>query len=106
MAAKKDLYAKGEAYKYPSYFGSHASMVDEALTAALQKVVAGETPDLQEDQLALVKKLVKPDADVVLRDEHKEPYSTSRKLLDNGMADPNRYTSARLEYMCATKKGE
>jgi hypothetical protein len=107
-APKKDLYAKGESYKYPSYFGSHASMVDEELTAALQKVVAGEMPDLKEDQLAVVKKLIKQPADdlVVLRDEHKEPYSTSRKLLDNGMADPNRYAQSRVEYLCAAKKGE
>ena len=106
MAAKKDLYAKNEAYQYPSYFGSHASMVDQTLTDALHKVLAGEVPDLQEDQLALVKKLIKHPADdlVVLRDEHKEPYSTSRKLLDNGMADPNRYAQSRVEYLCAAKK--
>lgn len=106
MAAKKD--SKGEAYKYPSYFGSHASMVDEALTNALQKVVAGDVTDVQEDQLAVIKRLIKQPADdlVVLRDEHKEPYSTSRKLLDNGCADPNRYTQNRLEYLCVSKKDE
>lgn len=106
MAAKKELYAKGESYKYPSYFGSHASMVDEALTNALQQVRAGETPDLKDDQLALIKKLAKKDGDVVLADEHKEPYVTSRSVLDNGMSDPNRYAQSRVEYLCSSKKGE
>jgi hypothetical protein len=108
-AAKKNIYAKDESYKFPSYFGSHASMVDQSLTDAAHKVLAGEIPDVKEDQLALIKKLIgkqiAPDF-VVLRDEHKEPYSTSRKLLDNGMADPNRYATSRLEYMCVAKKGE
>lgn len=79
---KINPYAKGETpyNKYPSWCGSHASMIDEALTEALND------PEL-----------------VVLRDEHKEPYMTSRKVLDNGMADPNRYAAKRLEYLCHPK---
>ena len=61
--------------QYPSYFGSHASMVNEEATKAL------------EDQTK-----------VVLADEHGQ-YTTSRDRLDNGLADPNRYPTARLAAM-------
>jgi len=63
---------KGEKYPYPSFYGSHVSMVDEAKTAEL-----GD-PKL-----------------VVCKDEHGE-YITERKRLDDGLADPNRYRGDRI----------
>jgi hypothetical protein len=61
-----------EDYKFPSRFGSHQSMVDRKMTAAL-----GE-----------------PDK-AVLRDEFGS-YVTSVKMLDNGKADGNRWNVSRV----------
>lgn len=66
--AKKDV----EKFQYPSHFGSHASMIDEAATAELND------PEY-----------------VVLKDEH-GLYKTERKKLDNKESDPNRYRESRL----------
>lgn len=114
-------FAKNEVYPYPSVFGSHASMLDKPMNEALNKKLAGEVPDLQEDQLnilnSLMKDMVGSDIEggvpeyVILKDEHKtntKPvhhfYVTERKYLDNGMADPYRYRTSRLEYMLNQKK--
>ena len=59
-------------YPYPSRFGSHKTMIDVPLTAAL-----GDRTQ------------------VVLRDEF-EAYTTTRDSLDNGCADPRRYAEDRL----------
>ena len=59
--------------KYPSLFGSHASMIDEAET----------------------EKLGDPDK-VVLKDDF-GLYTTDRNRLDKGFADPNRNASWRFE---------
>lgn len=104
---KVEPYAKGETYKFPSYFGSHASMIDKELTDAVHKARKGEAPDLPPEQMGMFDKLlsaVKDDNYVVIKDEHKSPYVTTVGVLDNGMADPNRYTTARLEYLCNQKK--
>mgnify|MGYP001594301240 CR=1 FL=1 len=61
--------AKKQAPRFPSPFGSHASMVQKELTEALQK---------QHPQLA------------VLEDEN-GLYLTETAKLDNHMADPNRF---------------
>ena len=58
---------------YPSFFGSHSSMIDEEETAKLND------PKL-----------------VVLKDEDGF-YTTERNRLDTKMADPNRYPTARLD---------
>jgi hypothetical protein len=97
---------KGETYKFPSYFGSHASMIDQPLTDAVKQLQSGEAPDVPKEQMALLNKLASlmKDDCVVIKDEHKEPYVTSRKALDNGLADPNRYATCRVEYLCNQKK--
>lgn len=69
--AKKGPGEKEERFKYPSHFGSHASMVDEE-----------ETAKLNDEKY------------VVLKDEHGF-YKTERSKLDNG-CDPNRYAQSRL----------
>ncbi len=58
--------------KYPSQFGSHASMIDIEATEALND------PKL-----------------VVLVDEH-GPYTTGKDRLDDGLADPKRYSENRI----------
>lgn len=63
---------KKTSYEYPSVFGSHKSMIEDA-----------ETEKLGDD------------SKVVLKDEF-GLYTTNRNLLDNGMADPNRYATSRL----------
>ena len=65
---------KHEDYKYPTRFGSHSSMIDEE-----------KTSELKDDQI------------VVLEDEHGY-YTTDRKRLDSGLADPNRYNGDRLKF--------
>ena len=61
--------SKKQQPKFPSQFGSHASMTQKELTEALQK----QQPLL-----------------VVLEDEH-GAYVTEAVRLDTKMADPNRY---------------
>lgn len=56
-------------YKYPSYFGSHRSMV------------------VKENE----------DGTVVCEDEFGQ-YTTDAKRLDSGMSDPNRYKTERLKH--------
>jgi hypothetical protein len=58
-------------YVYPSWYGSHTSMIDEELTA-----------DLNDEKL------------VVCKDEN-GCYLTERNRLDNHLADPNRYSSEK-----------
>jgi len=70
---KRYASAKQESYKYPTRFGSHSSMIDEE-----------KTGELNNDQV------------VVLEDEHGY-YTTERKRLDSGLADPNRYKDDRLK---------
>lgn len=69
----KSASGKKEEYPYPSRFGSHQKMVDQAETDALNN---------QEW--------------VVLRDEF-GLYVTSPKNLDTGLADPYRFSWARSE---------
>tara|TARA_Y100000034_G_scaffold116828_1_gene155631 strand:+ start:1530 stop:1763 length:234 start_codon:yes stop_codon:yes gene_type:complete len=59
--------------EFPSDYGSHASMIDQS-----------ETEDLNDPKR------------VVLRDNH-GTYTTERHRLDNGMADPNRYSSREIQ---------
>ena len=66
--------AKKDAYKYPTRFGSHSSMIDEEKTGELNK-----------------------DKKVVLEDEHGY-YVTDEDRIDNGLADPSRYKSSRLKF--------
>lgn len=63
---------KKSAYAYPSRFGSHTIMIDQEATSYLS-----------DNNM------------VVIKDEH-GIYTTERKKLDNGMADPNRYATSRL----------
>lgn len=67
---------------YPSAFGSHASMIDVEETAKL------ENSDF-----------------VVLKDEE-GTYTTEKKRLDNGLADPNRYRTSRLIKLLSRNKGD
>ena len=71
---KRHVPAKQEAYEYPTRFGSHSSMVDEE-----------KTGELNDDQR------------VVLEDEHGY-YTTHKKKLDSGLADPSRYNGGRLNF--------
>lgn len=63
---------KKQAYQFPSRFGSHSSMIDEARTNALNN-----------HRL------------VVLKDEHGY-YTTEWNRLDTGLCDPNRYVVKRI----------
>ncbi len=65
---------KAEKYPHPTRYGSHSSMIDEE-----------KTDELSDENL------------VVLKDEHGY-YTTSRKNLDNGLADPKRYELSRLSF--------
>lgn len=69
MAKKAHESARTRQLAFPSWYGSHASMVDEEATAKL-----GE------------------EGKVVCVGEN-GPYVTFRSRLDNGLADPNRYCS-------------
>jgi hypothetical protein len=71
---RRNIPIKQESYKYPTRFGSHSSMIDEEKT--------GKLNDGQR---------------VVLEDEHGY-YTTERKKLDSGSADPNRYKGDRLNF--------
>jgi hypothetical protein len=71
---------KEEKFKFPSHFGSHASMIDAEATEALNDAAL-----------------------VVLKDEH-GLYATLRNRLDNKEADPNRYVTARLHKLFARKE--
>lgn len=67
-----NIYEKPQAYEFPSRFGSHASMINEAATAAL-----------------------KDEGKVVCEDEIGQ-YVTERKNVDSGLADLNRYTRFKM----------
>ncbi|MDP3981779.1 MAG: hypothetical protein Q8Q33_10240 [Chlamydiota bacterium] len=74
--AKKVIVKKEEKFvaQYPSMFGSHASMIDEAATAELKDTTK-----------------------VACKGEH-GIYITERNRLDNGLADPNRYNGQGNRY--------
>ena len=65
---------KQEPYKYKTRYGSHSDMIDE-----------DKTSELNDEKLA------------VLEDEHGY-YITERRRIDNGLADPKRYTQSRLKF--------
>lgn len=69
MAKPINAPINNERYKYPSYFGSHKSMV--------------------------VKENL--DGTVVCEDEFGE-YTTEKRRLDCGLSDPNRYAEHRLKH--------
>lgn len=71
---QKRIIKPPEAYKYPTRYGSHTSMVDEEKTGELNK-----------------------ENKVVIEDEHGY-YVTDENRLDNGLADPNRYKTSRLTW--------
>jgi len=71
---RRQVPVKQESYDYPTRFGSHSSMIDEE-----------KTTELNDEQR------------VVLEDEHGY-YTTERKRIDSGLADPNRYKSDRLKF--------
>ncbi len=71
---QKRIPAKKESYKYRTRYGSHAEMIDEE-----------ETKKLDDENK------------VVLQDEHGY-YTTEKSRIDSGLADPNRYDSARLAW--------
>lgn len=74
MAKKmKSKTSSSRKSKWPSDFGSHASMIDEAETTELNDPIK-----------------------VVIRDDH-GTYITLRNRLDNGLADPNRYSGRDLK---------
>ena len=68
---QKRIIKKQGPYPYPSRYGSHLSMVDEEKTGELNK-----------------------ENKVVIQDEHGY-YITDENRLDNGLADPNRYSASR-----------
>lgn len=69
MKKTSTFNAKAEKYDYPSYYGSHSSMIDKDLTACL----------------------VDDKKYVALKDEFGS-YVTERANLDTGLADPYRFT--------------
>jgi hypothetical protein len=71
MAKNTSPYGKKAEYPYPSYYGSHASMVDQTLTQELNQP-----------------------GKVVCKDEIGS-YVTTIDQLDNGLADRNRYSQNR-----------
>lgn len=68
---------KKEVYTYPSRFGSHWNMINVDLTKELE------------------------DKTLVYCTDEYGNYITKKQNLDSGLADPNRYTSARLEHLCS-----
>jgi len=66
---KQQPTTKKEEKIYPSDFGSHASMVNENLTEKLN------------------------DEKLVVCVDKEGPYVTAKKRLDDGLADPNRYSN-------------
>ena len=68
--------------KYPSQFGSHATMIDEAATTALA------------------------DADTVVCVDDMGSYQTARKNIDNGLADPARFAQSRQAKKIVAEKKE
>ena len=71
---QKRLIKPPEAYKYPTRYGSHASMIDEEKTGYINE-----------------------ENKVVIEDEHGY-YITDVSRLDNGLADPKRYNTSRLKW--------
>ena len=67
MAKKFDNKDKTYKNDFPSECGSHASMIDEEKTAALDN----------EDWVVCI--------------GERGPYATEKRKLDNGMSDPNRW---------------
>lgn len=73
---------KKKNYSFPSVFGSHTSMINEA-----------KTEKLQDKNL------------VVLTDEFGD-YTTEKNRLNSGLADPNRYQQSRLDKLFNKRKEE
>lgn len=71
---QRRIPTKQEPYAHPSRYGSHSSMIDEE-----------KTSELNDENKA------------VLQDEHGY-YITERARLDNGLADPKRYSISRLKF--------
>lgn len=69
---------KKEIYPFPSYFGSHSSMIDK-------------------------EKISKDSNLVILKDEFGN-YTTEKCRLDNGLADINRYRCSRLSKLFNKKE--
>jgi len=69
-----ELPSSKKSYDFPSRFGSHSSMINQAETDKLQEVTKSA---------------------VVLTDEYGE-YITDKVNLDTGLADPARYKPERL----------
>lgn len=95
--------------KYPSWFGSHYSMLDEEATAKLkdeekQKTVTVEErkKDANGNKIIIQRQFVVEY--VVCKDDYGS-YKTEKSRLDNGLADPNRNTEKRLKSLFK-KKGE
>ena len=131
MAKARDLVQKFDKYMFPTHFGSHASMLfnEEGLIKLMQEVAKKEDVPKKKNEKKNEKKPVEEVATegivslklkvanaqkhlkevegqtdkVVLLDEH-GTYITERKMLDAGVADPNRYTQSRVEYMCYEKE--
>jgi hypothetical protein len=74
--AKKDkgFVKEKNKYSYPSHYGSHSSMVVSR-------------------QRHLLDNLSK-DGDVIVLEDERGEYSTTRKYIDSGLADPNRMRCA------------
>jgi hypothetical protein len=79
MAKQKTETNEKNKLGYPSLYGSHSSMIDEA-----------KTSELNNNKL------------VVLKDNYGY-YTTERSRLDSGLADPNRYRVERLEKLFGKK---
>ena len=79
MARNRTRHQTGKSVTTPSWFGSHASMVVDH--SELQ--IGGKDIRLSEDQV-----LCKDDSGY---------YVTEKNKLDNGLADPNRYSNRRYK---------
>jgi hypothetical protein len=88
--AKNKIEKVDEASAYPSRFGSHASMLDTQAT----ELGKGKIAVIEDGRAREVEYELQED-EVFLNDEN-GLYATKKERVDNGMADPNRYSSDRL----------
>jgi len=79
MAKNRSRHQTGHSITTPSWFGSHETMVVDHNEVQ----IGGHDVTLSEEQ--------------VLCQDDRGYYVTEKKKLDNGLADPNRYSNRRLK---------
>lgn len=81
-------------YAFPSRFGSHSSMVSPDVPAVSE----------QKFKQLMAHRCGLPDTHVVLCTDEDGEYLTTSDRLDNGLADPNRFSGRDIKH--ATNKEE